>query len=85
MRSVWKHELIFSSRSESLSKEIALLQGQLKDYNLLIERQSTATSPSDAFDVEHLKEEANALKSKNLIQMQKVDQVFTERNGYLIS
>jgi hypothetical protein len=58
-------------------KEVKNLEGQLKDYNLLLEKFHTAT---DNVTPEQLIQQAQALKKKNDVERQKVDQIFTERN-----
>ncbi|PRP85001.1 coiled-coil domain containing 2 [Planoprotostelium fungivorum] len=64
---------------DDVTEEVEALQGQLKDYNLLLDRLHTSTSSE--LEVEQLREQANDLKKSNEVERRKADQIFTERNA----
>jgi len=58
---------------ESLIKEVRKLQGDLADYNLIVDKSRNNTDPADIAHV------YNLLKSKNDAERGKIDDIFTER------
>eukprot|EP00306_Pavlova_sp_CCMP459_P002516 CAMPEP_0185179444 /NCGR_PEP_ID=MMETSP1139-20130426/32011_1 /TAXON_ID=298111 /ORGANISM="Pavlova sp., Strain CCMP459" /LENGTH=739 /DNA_ID=CAMNT_0027745279 /DNA_START=1 /DNA_END=2221 /DNA_ORIENTATION=- len=60
-------------RYENLSNEMRTLQGQLADYNLLLDRSRVGKEPADVFD------EVAQLKAANSAESDKADAVFNER------
>lgn len=58
---------------ESLIKEVRKLQGDLADYNLIVDKSRNNTDPADIAHV------YNMLKNKNDSERGKIDEIFTER------
>jgi hypothetical protein len=65
-----------------LSEEVTGLKAQLKDYNLLIEK--IHMSANGVIDPQEMMEQATILKTKNSTERQKVDEIFTQRNQFVM-
>ncbi|XP_062985277.1 intraflagellar transport protein 74 homolog isoform X2 [Elgaria multicarinata webbii] len=62
-------------KKESLASEIKEFQGQLADYNMLVDKLNTNT------DMEEVMSDYNLLKTQNDREAQGIDIIFTERQG----
>ncbi|XP_074850151.1 intraflagellar transport protein 74 homolog [Carettochelys insculpta] len=67
--------LSYEKRAESLAGEIKEFQGQLADYNMLVDKLNTNT------DMEEVMSDYNMLKTQNDREAQSIDIIFTERQG----
>lgn len=67
--------LSYEKRAESLASEIKEFQGQLADYNMLVDKLNTNT------DMEEVMSDYNLLKAQNDREAQSIDIIFTERQG----
>ncbi|XP_029462265.1 intraflagellar transport protein 74 homolog [Rhinatrema bivittatum] len=67
--------LSYEKRAESLAVEIKEHQGQLADYNMLVDKLNTNT------DMEEVMNDYNMLKSQNDREAQSMDIIFTERQA----
>ncbi|XP_044283612.1 intraflagellar transport protein 74 homolog isoform X2 [Varanus komodoensis] len=67
--------LSYEKRAESLASEIKEFQGQLADYNMLVDKLNTNT------DMEEVMSEYNLLKIQNDREAQAIDIIFTERQS----
>ncbi|XP_018412040.1 PREDICTED: intraflagellar transport protein 74 homolog [Nanorana parkeri] len=67
--------LSYEKRAEALAIEIKEQQGQLADYNMLVDKLNTNT------DMEEVLNEYNMLKSQNDRESQSIDIIFTERQA----
>nr|XP_033775280.1 intraflagellar transport protein 74 homolog isoform X2 [Geotrypetes seraphini] len=67
--------LSYEKRAESLAVEIKEHQGQLADYNMLVDKLNTNT------DMEEVMNDYNTLKSQNDREAQSMDIIFTERQA----
>ncbi|KAJ7335421.1 hypothetical protein JRQ81_013362 [Phrynocephalus forsythii] len=65
--------LSYEKRAESLAGEIKEFQGQLADYNMLVDKLNMNT------DMEEVMSDYNLLKAQNDREAQGIDMVFTER------
>ncbi|XP_048450968.1 intraflagellar transport protein 74 homolog [Rhincodon typus] len=65
--------LSYEKRAEALAVEIKDLQGQLADYNMLVDKLNTNT------DMEEVMNDYNILKAQNDREAQGMDVIFTER------
>ncbi|XP_067839578.1 intraflagellar transport protein 74 homolog [Heptranchias perlo] len=65
--------LSYEKRAEALAVEIKDLQGQLADYNMLVDKLNTNT------DMEEVMNDYNILKAQNDREAQSMDIIFTER------
>uniref|UniRef100_A0A3Q2P6M3 Intraflagellar transport 74 n=1 Tax=Fundulus heteroclitus TaxID=8078 RepID=A0A3Q2P6M3_FUNHE len=65
--------LSYEKRAEGLAAEIKDLQGQLADYNMLVDKLNTNT------EMEEMINDYNMLKAQNDIEAQSIDSIFTER------
>ncbi|XP_038659955.1 intraflagellar transport protein 74 homolog isoform X3 [Scyliorhinus canicula] len=65
--------LSYEKRAEALAVEIKDLQGQLADYNMLVDKLNTNT------DMEEVMNDYNILKAQNDREAQSMDVIFTER------
>ncbi|XP_068090725.1 intraflagellar transport protein 74 homolog [Hyperolius riggenbachi] len=65
--------LSYEKRAEVLALEIKEQQGQLADYNMLVDKLNTNT------DMEEVLNECNMLKAQNDRETQNIDVIFTER------
>ncbi|XP_007560709.1 intraflagellar transport protein 74 homolog isoform X1 [Poecilia formosa] len=63
----------YEKRAESLAAEIKDLQGQLADYNMLVDKLNTNT------EMEEMINDYNRLKAQNDIEARSIDSIFTER------
>jgi intraflagellar transport protein 74 len=61
-------------RYESLVREVRTLQGQLADYNLIVDKVRTNAEPAD------IEQQYQHLKHKNDSDRRRIDAVFTERS-----
>ena len=66
-------------RADNLSAELRDLQGQLGDYNTLVDKLHT-----DA-DLEDIERHYTQLKSHNAVESSVLDDVFLERQQYVVS
>ncbi|KAM8962173.1 intraflagellar transport protein 74 homolog [Pelodytes ibericus] len=67
--------LSYEKRAEALALEIKEHQGQLADYNMLVDKLNTNT------DMEEVMNDYNMLKSQNDREAQSIDVIFTERQA----
>lgn len=67
--------LSYEKRAESLASEIKEFQGQLADYNMLVDKLNTNT------DMEEVMSDYNMLKAQNDREAQSIDIIFTERQA----
>ncbi|KAM4708029.1 intraflagellar transport protein 74 homolog [Discoglossus pictus] len=67
--------LSYEKRAEALAVEIKEQQGQLADYNMLVDKLNTNT------DMEEVLNDYNMLKSQNDREAQSIDVIFTERQA----
>ncbi|XP_053150764.1 intraflagellar transport protein 74 homolog [Hemicordylus capensis] len=67
--------LSYEKRAESLAGEIKEFQGQLADYNMLVDKLNTNT------DMEEVMSDYNLLKAQNDREAQSIDIIFTERQA----
>ncbi|MEE6459061.1 hypothetical protein FKM82_000525 [Ascaphus truei] len=67
--------LSYEKRAEALAVEIKEQQGQLADYNMLVDKLNTNT------DMEEVLNDYNMLKSQNDREAQSIDVIFTEREA----
>ncbi|XP_039203759.1 intraflagellar transport protein 74 homolog isoform X2 [Crotalus tigris] len=67
--------LSYEKRAESLASEIKEFQGQLADYNMLVDKLNTNT------DMEEVMSDYNLLKAQNDCEAQSIDIIFTERQS----
>ncbi|KAF7651661.1 hypothetical protein LDENG_00107360 [Lucifuga dentata] len=67
--------LSYEKRAEGLATEIKALQGQLADYNMLVDKLNTNT------EMEEMISDCNALKAQNDRERDIIDGIFTERRG----
>ncbi|MED6236120.1 hypothetical protein ATANTOWER_004719, partial [Ataeniobius toweri] len=65
--------LSYEKRAEGLAVEIKDLQGQLADYNMLVDKLNTNT------EMEEMINDYNMLKVHNDMEAQSIDSIFTER------
>ncbi|KAM5194581.1 intraflagellar transport protein 74 homolog [Mantella aurantiaca] len=65
----------YEKRAEVLAQEIKEQQGQLADYNMLVDKLNTNT------DMEEVLNEYNMLKAQNDRESQSIDIIFTERQA----
>ncbi|XP_072904795.1 intraflagellar transport protein 74 homolog isoform X1 [Hemitrygon akajei] len=65
--------LSYEKRAEALAIEIKDLQGQLADYNMLVDKLNTNT------DMEEVMNDYNMLRAQNDREAQNMDVIFTER------
>ncbi|XP_037533922.1 intraflagellar transport protein 74 homolog [Nematolebias whitei] len=65
--------LSYEKRAESLATEIKDLQGQLADYNMLVDKLNTNT------EMEEMINDYSMLKAQNDNEAQSIDSIFTER------
>ncbi|XP_008436698.1 intraflagellar transport protein 74 homolog isoform X1 [Poecilia reticulata] len=63
----------YEKRAEGLAAEIKDLQGQLADYNMLVDKLNTNT------EMEEMINDYNMLKAQNDIEARSIDSIFTER------
>ncbi|XP_042305779.1 intraflagellar transport protein 74 homolog isoform X2 [Sceloporus undulatus] len=66
---------IYHMKKESLASEIKEFQGQLADYNMLVDKLNTNT------DMEEVMSDYNLLKAQNDHEAQGIDIIFTERQN----
>uniref|UniRef100_A0A8C5KYI3 Intraflagellar transport 74 n=1 Tax=Jaculus jaculus TaxID=51337 RepID=A0A8C5KYI3_JACJA len=67
--------LSYEKRAETLALEIKELQGQLADYNMLVDKLNTNT------EMEEVMNDYNMLKAQNDRETQSMDVIFTERQA----
>ncbi|XP_025062746.1 intraflagellar transport protein 74 homolog isoform X2 [Alligator sinensis] len=67
--------LSYEKRAEALAGEIKEFQGQLADYNMLVDKLNTNT------DMEEVMNDYNTLKTQNDQESQSMDIIFTERQA----
>uniref|UniRef100_A0A3Q2DE86 Intraflagellar transport 74 n=2 Tax=Cyprinodon variegatus TaxID=28743 RepID=A0A3Q2DE86_CYPVA len=67
--------LSYEKRAEALAAEIKDLQGQLADYNMLVDKLNTNT------EVEEMIKDYNTLKAQNDAEARRIDSIFTERRA----
>ncbi|XP_032822202.1 intraflagellar transport protein 74 homolog isoform X1 [Petromyzon marinus] len=67
--------LAYEKRAEVLASEIKEKQGELADYNMLVDKLNTNT------DIEEVQQEYNMLKAQNDREAQGMDAIFTERRA----
>ncbi|KAF4794827.1 hypothetical protein TURU_098530 [Turdus rufiventris] len=65
--------LSYEKRAETLAGEIKNLQGQLADYNMVVDMLNTST------DMAEVIRDYNMLKVQNDREAQSIDKIFTER------
>ncbi|XP_068603996.1 intraflagellar transport protein 74 homolog isoform X2 [Brachionichthys hirsutus] len=65
----------FPFRAEGLAGEIKDLQGQLADYNMLVDKLNTSTEMEDMIN------DCNTVKAQNDSEAESIDVIFTERRG----
>ncbi|KAG7218566.1 hypothetical protein INR49_020190 [Caranx melampygus] len=65
--------LSYEKRAEGLAAEIKDLQGQLADYNMLVDKLNTNT------EMEEMINDYNFLKAQNDREAESIDSIFTER------
>ncbi|XP_034717860.1 intraflagellar transport protein 74 homolog isoform X2 [Etheostoma cragini] len=65
--------LSYEKRAEGLATEIKDLQGQLADYNMLVDKLNTNT------EIEEMINDYNILKAQNDSEAESIDNIFTER------
>ncbi|XP_074550125.1 intraflagellar transport protein 74 homolog [Halichoeres trimaculatus] len=65
--------LSYEKRAEGLANEIKDLQGQLADYNMLVDKLNTNT------EMEEMINDYNMLKAQNDSEAEGIDSIFTER------
>uniref|UniRef100_A0A3Q1FJW7 Intraflagellar transport 74 n=1 Tax=Acanthochromis polyacanthus TaxID=80966 RepID=A0A3Q1FJW7_9TELE len=65
--------LSYEKRAEGLAAEIKDLQGQLADYNMLVDKLNTNT------EMEGMIDDYNFLKAQNDSEAESIDSIFTER------
>ncbi|XP_054893424.1 intraflagellar transport protein 74 homolog [Poeciliopsis prolifica] len=63
----------YEKRAEGLAAELKDLQGQLADYNMLVDKLNTNT------EMEEMINDYNMLKAQNDIEARSIDSIFTER------
>lgn len=64
---------MFEKRSDALAEELTSLQGQLGDYNTLVDKLHTDT------DIDELERQSQALKAKNQRESKVLDKIFEDR------
>lgn len=67
--------LSYEKRAETLAVEIKEFQGQLADYNMLVDKLNTNT------EMEEVMNDYNMLKAQNDRETQSMDVIFTERQA----
>ncbi|XP_043371045.1 intraflagellar transport protein 74 homolog isoform X13 [Dermochelys coriacea] len=67
--------LSYEKRAETLAGEIKEFQGQLADYNMLVDKLNTNT------DMEEVMSDYNMIKTQNDREAQSIDIIFTERQA----
>uniref|UniRef100_G1S2T2 Intraflagellar transport 74 n=1 Tax=Nomascus leucogenys TaxID=61853 RepID=G1S2T2_NOMLE len=67
--------LSYEKRAETLAVEIKELQGQLADYNMVVDKLNTNT------EMEEVMKDFNMLKAQNDRETQSIDVIFTERQA----
>ncbi|XP_077201348.1 intraflagellar transport protein 74 homolog [Paroedura picta] len=67
--------LSYEKRAEALASEIKEFQGQLADYNMLVDKLNTNT------DMEEVMNDYNLLRTQNDREAQSIDTIFTERQA----
>ncbi|XP_033028836.1 intraflagellar transport protein 74 homolog isoform X1 [Lacerta agilis] len=67
--------LSYEKRAEALASEIKEFQGELADYNMLVDKLNTNT------DMEEVMNDYNLLKAQNDREAQGIDIIFTERQA----
>ncbi|XP_011812505.1 PREDICTED: intraflagellar transport protein 74 homolog isoform X2 [Colobus angolensis palliatus] len=67
--------LSYEKRAETLAAEIKEFQGQLADYNMLVDKLNTNT------EMEEVMNDYNMLKAQNDRETQSMDVIFTERQA----
>uniref|UniRef100_A0A3P8VCZ6 Intraflagellar transport 74 n=1 Tax=Cynoglossus semilaevis TaxID=244447 RepID=A0A3P8VCZ6_CYNSE len=65
--------LSYEKRAEGMAAEIKDLQGQLADYNMLVDKLNTNT------EMEEMINDYNILKAQNNREAESIDRIFTER------
>ncbi|XP_058481750.1 intraflagellar transport protein 74 homolog [Solea solea] len=65
--------LSYEKRAEGMAAEIKELQGQLADYNMLVDKLNTNT------EMEEMINDFNTLKAQNDREAESIDRIFTER------
>lgn len=65
--------LSYEKRAEGLAAEIRDLQGQLADYNMLVDKLNTNT------EMDEMINDYNSLKAQNDSEAESIDRIFTER------
>ncbi|XP_031556313.1 intraflagellar transport protein 74 homolog [Actinia tenebrosa] len=65
--------LSYEKKAEALASEIKGLQGQLADYNTLVDKLNTDT------DMDDIIQDYNALKMQNEREQRSIDEIFTQR------
>ncbi|XP_069579440.1 intraflagellar transport protein 74 homolog [Brachyistius frenatus] len=70
--------LSYEKRAEGLAAEIKDLQGQLADYNMLVDKLNTNT------EMEEMINDYNILKAHNNSEAESIDSIFTERREYVV-
>ncbi|XP_038048644.1 intraflagellar transport protein 74 homolog [Patiria miniata] len=65
--------LSYEKRAESLANEVKEQQGQLGDYNTLVDKLNTDTA------MEEVLEDHNQLKAQNDVEAKNIDKIFTQR------
>uniref|UniRef100_A0AAX7V1D1 Intraflagellar transport 74 homolog n=1 Tax=Astatotilapia calliptera TaxID=8154 RepID=A0AAX7V1D1_ASTCA len=65
--------LSYEKRAEGLAAEIKDMQGQLADYNMLVDKLNTNT------EMEEMINDYNILKAENDSEAESIDNIFTER------
>eukprot|EP00842_Homolaphlyctis_polyrhiza_P002185 jgi/Hompol1/2968/HPOL_006258-RA len=69
----------FEKRADTLAEELKELQGQLGDYNTLVDKLHTDT------DLEEIERQYNQLKAKNQRESQVLDEIFAQRQQREVS
>lgn len=67
---------VLERKHETIIKEVKGLQGQLADFNIILDKVGTDTPP------EEIQHQFKLLKQNNDMERKKVDQVFTERAAF---
>lgn len=65
--------LSYEKRAETMANEIKELQGQLGDYNTLVDKLNTDT------EMDEVQEDFNELKLQNEMEERSIDKIFTQR------
>ncbi|XP_071844490.1 intraflagellar transport protein 74 homolog [Apostichopus japonicus] len=65
--------LSYEKRAETMASELKELQGQLGDYNTLVDKLNTDT------EMDQVQEDYNELKIQNEMEQRSVDKIFTQR------